>query len=589
MTNAGIINLITRYWSEATLWILFITTLIYNLVWLQANKLPPSWDPSAHLMLSLSYYDVLVHPSLNMVSRLVDISNYYPPFYHFSTAIMYLFFGKTLTTAILTNTVFYGILILSAYGLGKKLFNKETGVFAAVLITLYPSIFSLQRIYMLEIPLAALVALTIYLLVLSDNFKNRKYAVAFGTTFALTILTKWTGLFYIMGPLIVTIYNTYANISLQSRGSGLFKKSETICAQCGKPVEKQRHEYRGKIFCSNHCRSLWKKKGQAKSSRTGHTVNILLAAAVFIFLSSLWYLPHMNDMYYNVIVGQTSAGAMEGDPEIFTLSSILYYLISIVDFQVLAVFFIVFLLGVVYMAREENPNKIFLLSWILVPYIFFTLFRNKDPRTFLPVITLVAVVSAYYIATIKNNKHKTYTIVALIIIGTAQLYTMAAGINSLADATKLNIPLLGNVNVFPNSGTGGPPNRDDWKAEEVIKEILYDYKNNPRTQGRYAIIGVIPDHGLMNGYTLSYFAVRDNLPLNVINTAYLPSTSTFTENFFRFDYIISKDRDYWSSTYKDKVIFMDQFFKAHWSEGYSLIKTYSLPDGSNVSVYRNIK
>lgn len=582
-------DILKMYRAEVVLCILFITTLIYNLIWLGMNKLPPSWDPSAHLMLSLAYYNVLTHPTFDMIGRLVSISNYYPPFYHFSTAVMYLFFGKSMSTAILTNTVFYGILLASVLGLGKKLFNKETGVFAAVLITLYPSIFSLQRVYMLEIPLAALVALTVYLLVLCDKFKKLKYAAAFGAAFAFTVLAKWTGLFFIIGPLLLVIHDTYSGITFEKRIEGLFKKNVPSCAQCGKPLGKERHEYRGKTFCSNICKKTWKKGEKINAHREGQTINLVLALGVFLFISSIWYIPHLNDMYYNVILGQTSAGAMEGDPDILSLPSILYYPISILDFQVLGVFFIILMLGVLHAAKKNIPNMWLLLSWILIPYIAFTLFRNKDPRTFLPVITVVALVSAFYLSGMGNSKNKTYAVAALLIIGTAQLYTMAVGIDSLSSATKLNIISTDGIRLFPDPGSGGPPNRDDWKSEDMIKEILSDNINNPKTKGRYAIVIVIPDHGLVNGYTLSYFSVRDNLPLNVINAAYLPDTSTFTDNFLRFDYIVSKDRDYWSSTYKDKVIFMNQFFEAHWSEGYSLIKTYTLPDGSNVSIYRNAK
>ncbi|MGB8216458.1 MAG: glycosyltransferase family 39 protein [Candidatus Methanoperedens sp.] len=589
MKNTDMRNILKRYWAEVILCVLFITTLAYNMIWLGANKLPPSWDPSAHLMLSLAYYNVLTHPAFDMIGRLVSISNYYPPFYHISTAVMYIFFGKSMNTAILTNTVFYGILLFSIYGLGKKLFNKETGVFAAVLITLYPSIFSLQRVYMLEIPLTALVALSIYLLVLSEKFKNLKYAAVFGAVSAFTILAKWTGLLFIIGPFLLTVHDTYSNVTLGKKIEGLFKKNAPSCAQCGNPLGKGRLDYSGRTFCSNICKNIWKKGRKINSGRTASTINLVLALGVFLFISLIWYIPHLNDMYYNVILGQTTAGAMEGDPDILSLPSILYYPLSILDYQVFGVFFIVMMLGVIHIAKERKPNILLFLSWIVIPYIAFTLFRNKDPRTFLPVITVFALVSAFYLSGIKNSRIKTYAVAALLIFGTAQLFTMAAGIDSIASATKLNIISPDGIRLFPDPGSGGPPSRDDWKSEDVIKEILSDNINNPRTVGRYAVVIVIPDHGLLNGYTLDYFAIRDNLPLNIINAAYLQDTSTFMDNFLRFDYIVSKDGEYWSSTYKDKVITMNEYFESHKSEGYILIKQYPLPDGSNVSVYKNIK
>ncbi|HEY9206172.1 MAG TPA: glycosyltransferase family 39 protein, partial [Candidatus Methanoperedens sp.] len=356
-----------RY-EYAILLTLYLLNLIYNYVWITNDKNPPSWDPSAHLMLSLSYYNILVNPGWDMIGKLIQVSSYYPPFYHFFTAIIYLFFGTSLTVAMMTNSIFLGILVFSVFGIGKKIFNKETGFIAAILIFLYPSVFSFQKMYMLELPLIAMTALSIYFLLLTDHFKNLKYSLAFGVAAALATLTKWTAVLFILGPLLCVVHDTFSPITLEQRIKTVIsnfqkRKINDTCQYCGKTLQSDYLQYENKKFCSKNCKKKWKVENKGREGTASDFPgirNLFIAVFVSIFLASIWYVPHLSDVYNNVILGQTVAGAAEGDPSILTIPSISYYILSIVNFPVSPLLSILFFIGLVevfYLARSNNNNN----------------------------------------------------------------------------------------------------------------------------------------------------------------------------------------------------------------------------------------
>ena len=192
------------HWAYAILIAMVLTNVVYDYYFLTKETAPQSWDQSRHLISSLSYYYILTSDLglSDKISRILDVDNYYPPFYHFSTIIMYFLFGDTHPgSAIMINTVYLAILAFSAYGIGKKLFNREVGLLTAFLVLMYPVAFDRQHEYMIELALMALVSLSIYMLLCTDHFKNRAYSLAFGIVFGLSVLTKWTALFFIIGPL----------------------------------------------------------------------------------------------------------------------------------------------------------------------------------------------------------------------------------------------------------------------------------------------------------------------------------------------------------------------------------------------------
>ena len=135
--------------------LVFLITAI-NLLWVRLDSDSVSWDFARHLGDSLYYKDTfsLLHPI-----RYLEGYTYYPPFMYWVTDLFYAVFGTAEWVAILSNTFFISILVFATYGIGKTLWTPRVGLLAAFFTVTTPLFVVQMRQYMLDVPLAAVVAL----------------------------------------------------------------------------------------------------------------------------------------------------------------------------------------------------------------------------------------------------------------------------------------------------------------------------------------------------------------------------------------------------------------------------------------------
>jgi predicted membrane-bound mannosyltransferase len=80
----------------------------------------------------------------------------------------------------LEMTFFLILLICSVYQIGKRIYNPDAGIFAAFCIAMFPIISEYSRDYMLDLPLAAMVAAAVYSLIRTNDFSSRNNCIKFG-------------------------------------------------------------------------------------------------------------------------------------------------------------------------------------------------------------------------------------------------------------------------------------------------------------------------------------------------------------------------------------------------------------------------
>lgn len=508
--------------------LLFLISALSDYNWLSQENQPPSWDEALHLTKSLQYYNMLTALPPDIVSILINIDDYYPPFYHLSTTLTYSIFGTSMDSAIAINILYFLILLFSTYGIGKSLHSKQAGLIAAALISLFPVIVGMRRFYLIEPALISMVTLSIYLLLLTDHFKIRKYSLLFGTSVALALLTKWTAIFFIIGPLLAILYEYY--------------KYRTESA---KPV----------------------------------IINIILAVILTLSISLIWYYPHFSDVYKQISWGNEFWGASEGDPEVLTIASISYYFRALINSQISLLFFIPLIAGLIHMFRSKNSN-LFLLSWIVLPYIIMTLLRNKNDRYTLPSIVAFAIISAMWLATINPIKIRNSILAILLILGSSQLLYLSLGNNPTAN--------IQGINILPQATYGlRSPIDSNWQVEPALATISADIRTNPRIQGRPAFIGVLPDWAQVNGLTYQYYAYTMQIPAEVIPVPYFESLEPFAKNLLNFDYLILKTGENSGESRKQLVADMQTLFYTYSGPYYIPLANYTLPDNTELQIYKN--
>src|SRR5215471_18250699 len=180
----------------------FVYLTVSNVIWTARDTRPPFWDMAAHGSGALRIYDAVARsgPAAIALISSEHLTGPYPPLYHTIIAATWSIFGKTVRVARLANLVPLAILMLATYGIGLYLLEPWTAAIAAVLVSFYPVMLWLSRETMIDYWLAALVALSMWVLLETRDFSDRTWSIVFGVTAGLGMLTKWTFFFFLILP-----------------------------------------------------------------------------------------------------------------------------------------------------------------------------------------------------------------------------------------------------------------------------------------------------------------------------------------------------------------------------------------------------
>ena len=651
-----------------------------NYIWLKKDTLPPGWDQAAHLILSLEYFHALTTPSLDVIPRLFSVSNYYPPLFHISASPFYLLFGTSDDIACMSAIIFLGILIFSTYGIGKRIYNRNTGLLSAFLVSMYPIIFGETREYLIDIPVVAMVALSIYVLLLSNNFKNKRYSILFGITLGLGMLTKWTFIFFIIGPFCYVLFRSFTwNFSFGTiKRLNFFckvKKPFILCCFSGIAFGLFSWAYVKAVFEKNFILDTWillcallgviislliwvvfswlisliteeefekilqldsysflsgfilllyfkqffsytvnfgyypviafitlmillkfyflkdylieslkylfgYQYQKVYSDKNLITSNILILILLGILIMSIWYFPNFAPVYTS-LSSFSAGGVIEGDPPIFSLNSVLYYLFNLINNQIFLPCFIFFLIGFIYTIKTKDKNKAILLLWIFLPYLIFTFLSNKDVRYTMPFLPPIAIISTSWISKIRNKKMKSVIIASILIITFFQFVAITNGIDAIPHQKVIKTPFC-NINIYSQHvHITHPSVEQNWKIQEILR---YINESKNKNQG-YQHVGIVPNAYRFQPGAFEYYTMLKKLPFHIRGVG---RSSNFYNDVFACDYIVTKTGDQgpgFTTKYILKTMDMLKSPPKEFNETFKIVKEYNLPDGSIAKIY----
>ncbi|HSR16566.1 MAG TPA: glycosyltransferase family 39 protein, partial [Ignavibacteriaceae bacterium] len=458
-------------------------------------------------------------------------SGYYPPLVPLLTSLLYFVFGVSAKAAIMFNIFFLFILVFSVYKIGKLIFDKNTGLLASILILLYPIVQQQSVIYYLDLPLAAMTALTIFILLKTNYFKSTKYSIFAGFLFGFGMLTKWTFLFFLVGPLCYLAFKTF------------YKKEEAKLIS-----------YSSKSF-----------------------KNVILFAIFSIATFGIYYFPILIELISETF--KYSHGRLaQGPNSLFSFASICFYPFSLWNEMITPLGFILFIIGVVLLVFSKNQHKILLLIWIIIPYLIFTfVIQTKQPRFMLPWLVPISLIILFCISEFRS-----------IILRKISVTSKVAGISITAFSliVFLIFFLIENVKLRNSIADASKKN---WNISEMVSAIEDDIKSKSsyRLNNSINYLGVIPDHHYINGQTLRYYAAFKLLPLNVIKVIqHDEAYQEFVRKFDRYDYILTKDLfNTEIASFRESIERINKFFFSH-LVSFEHLKTFQEPDGSEVSIFK---
>lgn len=164
--------------------VVFLALAATSIVWLTLDEAPLIFDPSAHLFSAL-YFDSFPGRYLS------EERQFYPPLVHVLTATVLALSGYNVDLAIGAVALFFlAIMLASTYAIGERLWNPRVGALATVVLALYPATYIHARSLLLDLPLTAMVTLSVWTLLESRRFTNSSWSLAFGVGCAVGLLTK---------------------------------------------------------------------------------------------------------------------------------------------------------------------------------------------------------------------------------------------------------------------------------------------------------------------------------------------------------------------------------------------------------------
>ncbi|MDP3041949.1 MAG: glycosyltransferase family 39 protein [Candidatus Omnitrophota bacterium] len=394
--------------------IIFLAHLFLNIFWIKidSNQRIMGDDVFIHLFNNLTVTSQLgkaikEHDIVPIVSQLKSgaiissgpVDKYaWPRLVYFVSSIFNLLFGVSLPITIISNMFWFLILIVSIYLIGKYLFNKETGLFAAFLTSFSPFIWGMSRKYGLDFPLVAVTSLSMYFLLKTEGFRSKLYTILFFAALGIGFNVKMQILIYLLIPTVINIFNDEMKPTF-------FEKSR----------------------------------------------NIFLGIMIFIVLSSIFWWGCLNGILGLFFLQQTKGlydSAFEHKTPL--LASSVFYLDYLLRGLNLVLLLSIF--GIYRMFRSAQKNRLLILSWAIVPMLIFLIMNPQRGRYILPVFPAFCLIASNAVINLKNRLYKYFLIglsfivygcsLILITLGPENYYGLKKGLEFIGYCKNIHQPDL---------------------------------------------------------------------------------------------------------------------------------------------------
>lgn len=174
-------------------------------IWTMLDHHVPVWDSAGHLSRSYQCADLLqAHMGFRRkVLSLVTVSSFYPPLTYYLHGGLLALLGPSALVDSAPKLFWYGLALMGVYLVAKESFSdRRTGAVAAALWAMYPGLYGNSRaLALLDIPLCAMVFLSLYFCLVWNKSQTLRHAALLGTCLGLTFLTKQTAAIFLAVPI----------------------------------------------------------------------------------------------------------------------------------------------------------------------------------------------------------------------------------------------------------------------------------------------------------------------------------------------------------------------------------------------------
>ena len=341
-------------------------------VWLSIDRRPPEWDHANHLERAVLCQRSLAEPGGEALQEIIAESSFYPPIVTCAAGLL----GLALPPLAAAHAVMWGFLVvgtLAVFGLGRRLLDPAAGLLAAFLFATAPFVvFSLLH-FQLDLPLTAIVAVTLYALAHPEALAGPRGALGLGVLLGLGMLAKPPFAAYVSGALLWAAW------------------------LAGRAPDRR--------------------------ARLGR---LLAAVGVAALIALPWYGPRLVGLPMQVMNRSFKQAAESGHAPALTSGALLFYPRWIVP-QLGLLATLLLIGGVVAVARRERARG---FVWAaLAPAVIFFLIQNKNLRYTLPLLPAAALAGTAAVAALAPRARAAVTW-ACLAVGVLQVGSAAFALPS---------------------------------------------------------------------------------------------------------------------------------------------------------------
>jgi 4-amino-4-deoxy-L-arabinose transferase-like glycosyltransferase len=367
-------------WSAPAWGAIGVTALFVALTcwWLTEDTSIPVYDAGVHLETAFLFRGMV------RSGNLLGPFNYkavYPPFGYVPGVLAALIGGVNVASPIIgENLLFVPLLTLGCYQTGRLLFGPRAGMFASIFVLASPLLIAQFHVFMLDAPMMALIAVSIWLILASQDFARTRVAALAGLAVGLGLLTKVQFPLYTAGLVLMVLL------------SGGWRN------------------WRG----------------------------VLVFAVVAAVIASPWYIVHLSEFSRITEIAGTGPGAdvpPGNAPATMSTTNFLWYFWSVLNSQLLAPLFALLVGGAVWMTvalvrhRRSRGARFEFLIAVFLTWLIITLTPHHDIRYGMPLLPYIAVLATGWIVELSRAPRLLAT--AVLVLGSAaNTLGMTVGVGS---------------------------------------------------------------------------------------------------------------------------------------------------------------
>lgn len=526
-----------KLFSFICLILVLIFHLINNYIIISEDKLPLFGEEVAYFESSLGIHKFITsnffqrdYKSLkSLYQKYLDTGEgQRPPLFMLTMPLFFNFFGLTPDdSAAISNILYFVILMFSVYGIGKVLFNRNIGIFAAFIVSMFPAVFGMSRQILVDFALMSVVSLTLYLMLHTDNFRNRKYAVLFGLSIGIGFLTKMTYPIFVAAPVI---YYWFISLRRSAIDNSAYKNMK---------------------------------------------INLCISLFIGLLFASSWYLPNLFILLRRAVFCSTYTHFFAEFKFLpWFIYQVSFYIRSLIDNCLFPIYFSLFFISLIFLLADFSKEKKFIFLWFLIPLLFFSISTNKNPRYILPILPAIGLIVASEVIYLGKNMS-----IAIIIFSFFHYFAISY------------LPIINSkfANTCYRSDSGLLyASKANWKTKEIIDIINLGRKNRD-TKVSLLSIPLINEVHLSIRYIArsKEMNIEVDCPM-YFDKFNAPEFIDYDAKVLAADFIITKTGNLGGfGLWRDGVTQLDRVFKRY-KYNFALIGTVdNLPDSSSVLIFKN--